>query len=80
MGEYKELIFFGIFIILAIGACYLFAVYQVDVSQHHWCSALNTLTSHAVPKTSDPAANPSRVEAYTLYQQFVQIKGDFGCG
>lgn len=80
MREYKELIYFAVFIILAVAACYIFAVYQVDVSQHHWCDALNTLTQHPISKPADPASNPSRVEAYDLYTEFMQLKGEFGCG
>lgn len=80
MREYKELIVFGIFIMLAITACFLFSYWQVDISQHQWCTVLSTLTSHPVPKPVDPSANPSRVEAYSLYEEFVQIKDGFRCG
>jgi hypothetical protein len=80
MRRNRELIYFAVFITLAVAACYLFAAYQVDVSQHHWCDALNTLTQHPVLKPTDPASNPSRVEAYDLYTEFLSIKGDFGCG
>lgn len=80
MREYKSLVVFAIFITLAVVACYLFAVYQVDVSQHHWCDALTTLTQHPVPKPGNPVQNPSRVEAYNLYTEFMDLKGEFGCG
>lgn len=80
MREYKELIYFGIFIIIAIAACFLFAYWQVDVSQHHWCDALNILTQNKITYPVNPAKNPSRVEAYDLYQEFVKLKGDFNCG
>lgn len=80
MRDSKSLVYFAVFIILAVVACYIFAVYQVDVSQHHWCDALTTLTQNPVPKPADPAANPSRAEAYLLYTEFIDLKGEFGCG
>lgn len=78
--RYKELVWFGLIVLLSIAAVYLFVFWQVDVSQHHWCETLTTLTQHPVPKPSDPANNPSRVEAYNLYEEFVGLKGEFGCG
>jgi hypothetical protein len=76
----REIVYFGIFVLLATVACYLFIYYQVTLSQHHWCDALSTLTQNPVPKPVDAAANPSREEGYILYQEFLQLKGDFGCG
>jgi hypothetical protein len=78
--ENRELIVFGIFIVAAIAACFIFAYWQVDVSQHHWCNALNILTEHPVSAPADPSANPSRVQAYELSQEFIKLKGEFGCG
>lgn len=80
MKDNRELIIFGVLIFAAIAACFLFAYWQVHVSQEQWCTVLNTLTRNPVPKPADPAANPSRVEAYTLYQEFVSLRGNFGCG
>lgn len=57
-----------------------FVAYSVDTSQHHWCQALATLTEHSVPKPANPAANPSREEAYVLYQEFLALRGEFECG
>lgn len=80
MREYKELVYFGIMVLIAVVGCYLLTVYQVDLSQRHWCDALTTLTQNPIAKPANPAANPSRVESYNLYQEFVDLKGDFGCG
>jgi hypothetical protein len=77
---YRELVYFGIFVLLAVAGCYLLMVYQVNISQHHWCDALNTLTQNKIATPVNPAQNPSRVEAYNLYQEFIQLKGEFGCG
>lgn len=48
-------------------------------SKTDWCSTLDLLTKTPVPKPVNPAANPSRVEAYLLYEDFLQIKVNFGC-
>ena len=79
-GDYRNLLIFAVAIILAIGLCFAFTYWQVDVSQHHWCLALQTLTQHPVPKPSDPTVNPSREQSYILYQELVSIKNGFGCG
>jgi hypothetical protein len=78
--ENGALIVFGILIVAAIAACFLFVYWQVDVSQHQWCDVLNTLTS--VPQTppANPTSNPSRVSAYQLYEEFMRLKGQFRCG
>lgn len=80
MREVREIVYFGIFVLLAVGACYLIMYYQLNLSQHHWCDALTTLTQNPVPKPPDPNADPSRQESYVLYQEFVRLRGEFGCG
>lgn len=80
MREIREIVYFGIFVLIAVGACYLLMYYQITLSQHHWCDALATLTQKPVPPPSNPAADPSRQESYILYQEFVKLKGEFGCG
>lgn len=44
-----------------------------------WCSVLGTLTENPIPAPADPAQNPSRVQSYKLYMQFVAVKARFGC-
>lgn len=80
MREYKPLVYFGIFMILAITACFVFAFWQVDVSQHHWCDALSTLTQYQITQPPNPAANPSREQSYLLYEELLRLKDEFGCG
>ena len=53
---------------------------SVQRQAHDWCATLNLLTSQAVPKPADPAANPSRQQAYVLYSDFVDLRHRFGCG
>lgn len=80
MDESRTLLTFALSIILAIALCFTFTWWQVGSSERHWCSALQTLTQHKVPKPADPAANPSRQEGYVLYTEFLKIRGEFGCG
>jgi hypothetical protein len=56
-----------------------FTVYQVQLSNHRWCTTLSLLTAHPVPSPTDPAANPSRLDDYRLYRDFVDLKGQLGC-
>jgi len=51
----------------------------VSYSDTRWCGALSVLTATPVAYPSDPAKNPSRVEAYQLYEDFVHIKANFRC-
>lgn len=54
---------------------------QEIIEQEHlvWCQAMNLLTSHPVPKPSDPAANPSREKNYQFYITFLTIKERLHC-
>jgi cytochrome oxidase assembly protein ShyY1 len=53
--------------------------WQVEHSQVQWCDTLRLLTSHPVPKPSDPAVNPSRYQDYQYYQNFLTLRRRFGC-
>lgn len=53
--------------------------HQIQHRQQQWCAALQILTATPVPKPADPKANPSRVQAYRLYEDFVVIEREFGC-
>lgn len=65
---------------LAIGGSYGLALVAIRQGDHVWCPALRQLTSRPVPYPADPAANPSRVESYRLYRQFLAIRDGLGCG
>jgi hypothetical protein len=45
-----------------------------------WCSTMKLLTATPVPYPANAAANPSRVATYQLYEDFVALKKEFGCG
>jgi hypothetical protein len=57
----------------------LYTSAEVNGNNHQWCDALGVLTSQPVPRPANPAANPSRVQTYTLYIDFVMLEHRFGC-
>ena len=61
------------------GACLWFTTYQVGHSSRQWCDTLTLLTARPVPRPADPHANPSRMQAYTLYSDFAALRRRFGC-
>jgi hypothetical protein len=52
---------------------------EVNGNNRQWCDTLTLLTSKPVPKPADPSANPSRMEGYTLYEDFAVLRRRFGC-
>lgn len=65
--------------LLLTGASIVYSAHQTSASNRQWCDTLALLTSKPVPKPSDPAANPSRMQAYTLYADFVTLRHRLGC-
>lgn len=58
---------------------YAVAAHVAWHTQQQWCDTLNLLTKDKVPEPADPAANPSREQTYQLYEDFVHLRGTFGC-
>jgi hypothetical protein len=56
------------------------AASAVAANNAKWCTVLDLLTQHPVPYPSDPAKNPSRLQAYVLYSDFHQLRRQLGCG
>jgi hypothetical protein len=71
----------ALFLVLAAGVVINLAITTLEVrhSQQQWCTALDLLTAHPVQKPADPAANPSRENAYIYYRTFLDIHHRFGC-
>ena len=67
--RYKEIVWFGLIVLLSLTAMYLLVVYQINLSQHRWCDTLDLLTRQQ-PKP----------DARVLYDDFVRLRGEFGCG
>lgn len=63
----------------AIIGAYALGLHAIDTSQHHWCTTLALLTEKPVPQPADPAANPSREDAYLFYVHLKELERDFGC-
>jgi hypothetical protein len=78
-GARRAVIVLFVINFLVAGACLWFATYQVSSSNRQWCDTLSLLTSKPVPKPDDPSANPSRMQTYTLYADFVALRRHFGC-
>lgn len=53
--------------------------WAVHRDEQQWCDTLNLLTSQPVARPADPAANPSREQAYRYYADFVTLREHFGC-
>lgn len=64
---------------LLAGAAFWLASREVSTSEHKWCSTLDLLTSHRVPKPTEPQANPSREQAWIFYSDFVSLRQQLGC-
>lgn len=67
-------------LVLAFAFTAGFVVWQINAAQQTWCQTLDLLTAHPVAKPTNPAANPSRVTAYRLYNDFVTQRERIGCG
>lgn len=68
-----------VFMVALIGLSMLYAAHAVNSSNRQWCDTLTLLTARPVPKPPDPSANPSRMQAYTLYADFVTLRNRLGC-
>jgi hypothetical protein len=66
-------------ILSGLAGSYALTSYWVGRANRQWCDTLALLTSTPVSAPSNPASNPSRVAAYHLYEDFVHLRGQFGC-
>lgn len=66
-------------LIALVGCCLLFTAHMVNAEGHKFCDIVHTATAHAVPKPSNPEANPSREQSYVFYSEFVTLGGRLGC-
>lgn len=73
--------------VVAVMLVFAGTAYSVVWSQQHshdadlrWCQVLVLLTGAREQPPADPAKNPSRVAQYKLYEDFVTLKDEFGCG
>ena len=70
----------ALMVVSAIAVNYYLMARYVGHVDGQWCDTLRLLTSRPVGRPVNPASNPSRVEAYTLYEEFVKLRNDFRCG
>jgi hypothetical protein len=62
------------------GSALLITGREIAANDAKWCTAMVLITSHPVPVPADPAANPSREQAYQLYTTFRALRRSLGCG
>ena len=70
---------FGFAVLLAV-LNFSWTVQQVNSSQAKWCTTMDLLTAHPVPKPADPKSNPSREQIYQYYVTFRELRRNLGCG
>lgn len=68
-----------IFIIALIGASMLFTVNYVQGTNRDFCGVVTAATATPVQRPADPAANPSREQAWEWYQRFMALGRSLGC-
>lgn len=75
---WSVVVLFVISVAISVGA-YFAATHEVTSNNRQWCDTLSLLTSQPVPRPADPSANPSRMQGYTLYSDFVTLRQRIGC-
>jgi hypothetical protein len=66
-------------ILVTEGLNYWLTIHEIRETTSQWCATLDLLTKNKVPYPANPSANPSRLEAYILFEDFVKLRGEFGC-
>lgn len=75
----KRLRWRDVVIVALIGASILFTVTYVRSTEREFCQVITAATQPPAAKPSDPAANPSRVQAYEWYLRFAALGRSLGC-
>lgn len=66
-------------IVALIGASMLFTVNYVKSTEREFCQVVTAATETPVQKPANPAANPSREQAYEWYLRFAALGQRLGC-
>jgi hypothetical protein len=64
---------------VAVGGSYLLGLHALTQSQHALCPIVRLVTAKPIPRPTDPAKNPSRVANYEFYEDFAQVRQQYGC-
>lgn len=74
-----SLAFMALLVVAGLALDYGLTLHALSMNNSHWCDTLNLLTSVKVPQPPNPGANPSREQAYLLFDDFVRLHSQFGC-
>lgn len=66
-------------VVALVGASMLFTVTYVQDTNREFCQVITAATQPPVAKPANPAANPSRVQAYQWYLRFAALGQRLGC-
>lgn len=80
-ASWAALLMSAVFVIVvaAIVVNYFMMAWYVGHVDSQWCDTLRLLTAHPVPRPVNPSANPSRVEAWQLFTDFLSLRKRLGC-
>jgi hypothetical protein len=79
LARHKDTIFLCAFVLVLCGAVLVRAEQLDNSTRHALCPIVRLVIAHPVPRPSNPAANPSRVATYQMYEDFVIVKRQYGC-
>ena len=79
MKERKAYVILACLMFVFSVANVMYSSYTRHLNNHKFCDVVNTITEVAIPKPSNPAADPSRERSYVLYTKFVVLDKSLGC-
>jgi hypothetical protein len=65
--------------VILFGLSILFTVHYVNTANHKFCQVIRAATATPVQKPANPAANPSREQAFEWYQRYRDLGRSLGC-
>ena len=69
----------GVVPVVLFGLSILFTVHYVNAANHKFCQVVTAATATPVARPANPAANPSREQAWEWYERYAQLGRSLGC-